>query len=735
MSWIELVPALLVCAVALVAPGTLVARAAGVPFWLALGVGPGLTVAFFTVLATVLARTGTAWAPGSVGLVTLVCVVVLAGAAAGARRLAGSPRPFTGLLPGTDERGPSSDWSVRPLAPEPFVRAAPAAHPSPRGPDGAPLRAEPTAVSAGTSTGPARAWRSAATWVRLPTRWTWRAWTVVALVLSSLVVLVPTMVGMGAPDAPLQQWDAVFHLNGLALMQETGDASQLNGLYGAGASVYYPTAWHALVSLVVSAGAPLTGSTITGAANASTLVMSVVWLVGVAAFARAVFPRRPAVTVLAALLVSAFSMFPTVQLSTLAQWPNGLSTALIPGAAAALVVSLRSWSARAGGGTVTGLVVGLLALGAAGGVALAQPGGFVGLVVVVAPFVVAVAVVAAQAAWRDGNRAGVLGVLGVLGAVVVGGAVVLSRSSVVEMVFGFDRLPQRSLPLSVLRLLSDTLLSPVPGNLVVSVLVVVGAVVLVRRREERWLVASTLVVVALAALAAGPENPLRALTGIWYTQAARIEAFYPVTAALLAAIGGLAVVARLQTSERVRSAARGRAWVMTPAALTSLLLVVSFVTSLGFQAPQRAVRYAEAYDPAHIKWGTMLSEEEIDLMRDLPDLVGDDAVILGDPFAGASYAWSLGRTQVVLPQLNISGLDASRQVLVEHFDDILVDPRVCRAVDALHVTHLYVDTATPEEGAKPSPLGPALSEVDLSEGFELVATAGTAALYAVTACD
>lgn len=698
MSWIELVPAFVACAVVLVVPGAVVARAAGVPTWLALGAGPGLSVAFYAVLAVVLARAGVAWTPAAVGVAALACVLLVAAVAGLAGRARGSVPWWTlsSLRAGTDGRGPGAAWSGRPLA------------------------------RSGLAV-------TASRWS--PTTWSWRVWAGLAVLVSSVATIVPTAVGMGSPDAPLQQWDAVYHLNGLALIQETGDASQLNGLYGAGASVYYPTAWHAAVSLVVSLGGPLTASSITSAANASTLAMGVVWVVGTAAFARAVLPRRPAVTVLTTLFVAAFSMFPTVQLATLAQWPNGLATMLIPGAAAAVVVATRAWRACSTTGWPTVVVLTALALGAAGGVALAQPSGFVGLVVVLAPFLLTVLAVAVRSAWRGGHRRAVLsagaGVL-LVGAL---GVVVLSRSSVLEMVFGFQRAPQRSIPVSVARILSDTVLSPVPGNVVVSVLVIVGAVTLLRGRQHRWLVCSAVLVVALAALAAGPENPLRAVTGIWYTQAARIEAFYPVPASVLAAVGALAVAGRTRASGWVRARSEGAPWVGSPALVVPALVALSFVTSLAFQAPQRAVRFAEAYDPAQIQWGTMLSVEELELMRGLPGLVGEDAVVLGDPFSGAPFAWSVGRTHVVLPQLNVSGLDPARQYLVDHFDDVLTDPRVCEAVRELGVTHLYVDRTTPRDGAKRSPLGPALSQVDVSQGFEPVATAGQAALYAVTACD
>lgn len=651
-------------------PGTVVLRLLGARGILALGAAPAVSCAFYAVLAPVLAAGGVGWAPATVGTALVVLALLLLGS----RRLVRRSRRD---VPG---RGRAPVAWLGPGALDALV-----VH---------------------------------------------RRAVVVALALGSVVAIVPMAIGMGEPGAPLQQWDAVFHLNGVAFILETGDASGVDGLYGAGRSVYYPTVWHSMVALVPGGLVAAPADAITAAANASTLVMgSVAWLAGLGAFAAACFPRRPEITVLVVAVGGAFSMFPTVLLSTLAQWPNGLSVMLVPGAAALWVVLLRSGQGLGRGHRVVLLGAALLALV---GVGSAHGSGVVGLAVVVGPLALAVAGRAVRRAWTGGRRQTVLlvGAAGV--AVAVVGAVLVLRSSVLQVLFNFERLPQRGYAPSVTRTLLDTVLSAWPGNLVVSVAVVVGAVVLVRTRQQRWLLTSAAAVVVLVALAAGPSTPLRALTGVWYTQAARIEALYPVVASLLAAVGLVALGRALSDMVARRGPARfepvgAHRW-------AAALVVLALVASLGFQAPARAGRFAQAYDPAQIRWGTMLSPEELVLMRDLRSVVPEGSLVLGDPHNGAAFAFVMGGMHVVLPQLGTSAMDEAQTYLRAHFRDIASDPEVCRYVESLGVTHFYEDRAGVADGAKVDPESPGLQDVDTSVGFSLVATAGTATLWTIEAC-
>ena len=58
--------------------------------------------------------------------------------------------------------------------------------------------------------------------------------------------------GMGRADQPPQAWDAVFHLNALWFVRETGNASSLGGLapmYADKLEPFYPAVWHGIVAV------------------------------------------------------------------------------------------------------------------------------------------------------------------------------------------------------------------------------------------------------------------------------------------------------------------------------------------------------------------------------------------------------------------------------------------------------------------------------------------------------
>ena len=130
----------------------------------------------------------------------------------------------------------------------------------------------------------------------------------------------------------------------------------------------------------------------------------------------------------------------------------------------------------------------------------------------------------------------------------------------------------------------------------------------------------------------------------------------------------------------------------------------------------------------------MLSPDELELVRSLRTLVEPDALILGVPHNGAAFAFVMGGRHVVLPQLGTSAMDEAQAYLRAHFRDIASDPEVCRYIEELGVTHYYEDTAGVGDGAKVDPESPGLQDVDTSEGFAVVAVAGTATLLTIEAC-
>lgn len=562
---------------------------------------------------------------------------------------------------------------------------------------------------------------------------------VAGCVVSAIVAMLAIRDGMGAPDALLQSWDSVFHLNGVQAVRELADASPvggLNSLYGSRAPVvYYPSVWHALVAL--------TPGSVPLAANVSTIVVAcVVWPSGLAALARAAVPSVPQAAALAPVVGAGFLAFPTVLLSTSGQWPNGLGVAVLPGALAAAVLVVRGWS-----WSWATLARGVVALPAVVGVVLIHASGAFALVVLLMPLVLTTLVARTVAMLRAGRwRAVLLGavVLVALGWVAWG---VLAGATVLQNTLSYPRPASGTVRDGMENGLLDVpALFGGPAGQTVLVLVLLGCVTALVRRGG-WLVASWLVCVGLVALATGPENDLRWLTGFWYKDVPRVAALVLVPASVLGGLGaggaGSALASLVRRASGARSAGgrhevAGRpprtveavAW-----GVPVLLVAGAWAGSDGFRHDARVDRWEMAYDPAKIAFGTMVTPAEIELLGRLEGTLGDDAVLLGDPMNGAAFAYAVSGVEVVIPQLSAAYADIEQLYLEQHLREIVTDPVVCEALETLGVTHVYLDDPGWISGTDVAARFPGFYGVDVSSGFELVDSAGPAAVYEVTACS
>lgn len=191
-----------------------------------------------------------------------------------------------------------------------------------------------------------------------------RASTWAMILLGSLLAALPMLLHAN-PGLPPQQWDSTFHLNGVWSILRSGSASPFGGLsdlYG-GREVFYPTTWHAFTSLFA------TPPTVIRAANAGSIVLMIIWVVGATALTSVITRRRGAILaapVLAGLLLD----MPADNLTMYNQWPNAMGLAAVPGVAALAVILGRRIAADSPEGVRALLphlhLGGLLLLGAAG---------------------------------------------------------------------------------------------------------------------------------------------------------------------------------------------------------------------------------------------------------------------------------------------------------------------------------------------------------------------------------
>lgn len=550
-----------------------------------------------------------------------------------------------------------------------------------------------------------------------------RRWLAATAALGTLLLGGAMMRGMYRPDQPLQAWDAVYHYNALWFIRDTGNASSLGGLsplYAGTIEPYYPTVWHSIVAVAPGF------AEVTEAGNASSIVLgTAAWIGGLLALSRVVWPARALPVVLTPVIAATFVTFPIVAVSMLGVWPFAVSVACLPGALALMIAALRgdqSWRLH--------LAHGLGLAGAAAGVVLAHGSGLFSIVLLAAPLLVVLLARQGRRFWRRGHRVAVVVAAVVLIAGVVGVASWLVQFPPVAAIIAYRRGGQDSYLPGIGSLLIDNPLIYVypilSVNLAVTALVVVGVYVAVSRRHARWLVVALVASAFLTLLAAGPpDNPMRVLAGLWYTQPSRLNQLYVIPAVVLAA-GGAAWVSR-KIADR---------WTGSITTATVVVVAAIAVLTTGFRWPTQVEVMSSVYHRWPIAWGTILEPDEIEMIDRAEDSLPEDAVVLGEPVAGSPYLLARSDVEVVYPQLTLVEQSPERMLLAQDFDQWWRDTSVCEAVEALGVTHVYADDLTFDDGGKWESTTPGLRRISTRRpGFELVDSGGKASIWRFTGCS
>lgn len=550
-----------------------------------------------------------------------------------------------------------------------------------------------------------------------------RGWLGATFALGTGSLAAVMMTGMGRADQPLQAWDAIYHVNALWFIRETGNASSLGGLaplYAEAVAPYYPTVWHSIVA--IAPGFPQ----VTEASNASSVVLgTAVWIGGLLALTRVVWSARALPVVLTPVIAATYVAFPAVAVSMLGVWPFAVSVACLPGTLALMIVALRgdqSWRMH--------LAHGLGFVAATTGVVLAHGSGLFSLALLAAPLLAVLLARQGRRFWRRGLRAPVLVVSAALVVGVVAGVVFLVSFPPVEAILGYRRGGQDSYLPGIGSLLIDHPLIyvyPIESvNLIVTAMVFIGIWLTLRGTHARWLVVALIAAWFLTLLAAGPvDNPLRVLAGFWYTQASRLNQLAVIPCIVLAA-GGAAWLAR-KVADRSG----------TPVVAGAVAVVLALVTlTSGLRWPTQTEVMASVYTTWPIAWGTILEPEEIEMIDRAAATLPEDAVVLGEPVAGSPYLLARSDVQVVYPQLTLITDSPARVLLAQDFRWWWRDTAVCDAVQELGVTHVYSDDLTFEEGAKWEETTSGLRHIDADRpGFELVDRGGHAAIWEFTGCE
>lgn len=561
----------------------------------------------------------------------------------------------------------------------------------------------------------------------------------VAWILASL-----PQIFAGPPTNPVQQWDPTFHLNGLWNVIATGDGrfghSLANNYYTA-QSTNYPDRWHTFVALFA------TGSSAVFAANSSTLALMALWIVGATVYTKLLYPK-PAAVLAAPILAACMLSMPADALGAYNQWPNATALALLPGLAAFLLhigthlrknwlhegLLLRSHQTLR---TLFQILFFVLALG---GAVLAHQGIVFNLLVLLLPALIAglfrlarsgIALAKVRLISRGQGVAGVVLfplVFTVLGVIFWG----VMNTGTLRAMSKYQR-SGISWETALGTFLTPTPPFPVTYGLsawvtVVALLMLAGVIAAVYYRLKIWPIFSFLSFAFLVLLAYAPNSQLRTfLTAPWFLDARRIMEPQNLSMIPLAAMGFAAVSRWISTFLGYRR---------TRWQIATLTAVAIFVVSAAGGMDTRIAAARGVYDPDALGKPGMVTSGELTMLQSLDQKLPAEAVVLGDPQAGAAYAQVIGQRRAYFPQLMLpTSRTENEKLIINSFNQISKDPRICKALKEEGITHYYQDADGFYFAKKRSMRMPGLYNVDTSKGFELVAEGDTAKLWRITACD
>lgn len=535
------------------------------------------------------------------------------------------------------------------------------------------------------------------------------------------------MTYVGVPSAVSQTNDAVFHLNALRWISEVGSASSLDITGMIGAVSFYPGAWHAVTSLVA-----VDESLIPIAANmVSLVIVSIVWPLGVALLARVISRGDRLVTAFAAALSAGLLVFPQLMIEWGVLYPYALSLALVPAAVALAIISIRRGvlplftaepaKPRKRRGAWPAAISSVLIVG---GILLAQPSSVLVWGVLVLLWLSGEGI----ALWRAHQpRCRLLAIL-IIASWALFAAV---WAALVYLAGPVLWKPYRSVPGAVLDVLinSHSQVSPAP---LVSALMIVGLIAAVRQDRWRWVAAAWALFSLLYIVSVATDIRVfkRVLTGPWYGDSFRLASIVPLVVIPLAALGLAVIVRTLARRLPVTFTSGDRpAWVAVAlvAIFGSISIAIAPVHLLRVAADtDRYSRYAMTDD-------TYLSIDEFRLLSELPELLPEDALVIGNPSTGIGFAYVLGQREVI-PRTWSPPVSQAWDELAASLSDAGEDPAVCDAL-AAYGSPTHVLDFGPGSTGPGLYVMPGMTGFEGQAGFELVKQYGEASLWKITACS
>ncbi len=540
---------------------------------------------------------------------------------------------------------------------------------------------------------------------------------IVSIVVPALLIAFVLVRSMHDPEFFSQRYDNFFHLNAVQYVLDTGNASPLwlGSMTSPAGVPFYPSGWHAMVSIIVA----LSGASVPLASNAMIIVVAaVVWPIGAVFLVRELLGRNQILTVIAGALAAAFPAFPFLLLHYGVLYPLFLGLAVAP---AAIVVA---WWLLRPGRVPRRQDWALLLVLVVPGLGVAHPGALMAVVALTVPFVLA----RLLHQMRTPGRPRLIGI-GLLVAYAAAGVVLLQ----------VVRPPASQIYWPIINTVPDSIGEVVaasvygyPSSLGITALMIIGAYSVIRRGTyARWSILAMAVISAVLYIivSASPYETLRFwFTAPWYNNPPRIAAFWAIGVLPLAALGGIVLVTWL-LRQRLLVPVR-RFFERLPIVLIAIVVIALVGVTQNAAIRQAAADIEFTYELR--PGGPILSPDELDLMEDLAELVPEDAVIAGDPWTGASFAYGVSGRRVLMPHLLMDLTDdaeAINTMLSTEGDS----PEVCAALEDTGVGYVLDFSADGDFQENDGDYS-GLDDLDSSPYVELVEQRGDAKLFKIVSC-
>ena len=483
--------------------------------------------------------------------------------------------------------------------------------------------------------------------------------------------------GIARLSAVPQDWDAVFHANGIRYIAETGDGSLVGmgtvNWFEDGVEVFYPNAYHLLAAVVLQ----LTGADVPTVLNANTVLLPGIGALVIIALVHRFRGRAVLAVAAAACAVAVTSFYDLLWRGPLLPFTVGV--VLMPLTA---VLLLDLLDARSGPDRVrTGL---LFAVGVVALICL-NPAVLFSAMLFVLP-----AVGQRWLQWPRRVRRDLCVVLAAgLGAAVLALPQLLGALGSVGGE-GFDWPADMSWQRAVFELVSlshdgdtETVTAGVRPEWALTAAMLLGTIRIGTLGRLRWVPASGVLFGLLFVLSASSDAPwVNLLTRPWWNDRWRFIALCVVPIAVLAGHG----LAELQRFVAGRLAAVPRLGPRLALVATGLVAVLFLTASGGLYAGQNVARMRLSAPD-----GPVLTAHEIEAMKVLATLVPPGQRVLNDRGDGSAWMYAIAGVLPVAGHYNATRIGPDARLLADRFNHYPGDPEVRAAVARLGVEYVMLD--------------------------------------------